>query len=45
LPLSAVTVCGTPSSLSTVMLAPGLTESGVVNAKLLIVMVEGAPPA
>src|SRR4051812_3229042 len=44
LPLSAVTVCATPSLYSTVMVAPGLTELGVVNAKLLIVMVEAVPP-
>src|SRR4051812_16112648 len=39
-PSSEVTVCAVPSLLSTVMLAPGLTESGVVKLKSLIVMVE-----
>jgi hypothetical protein len=45
LPVSAVTVCAVPSLLSTVIVAPGLTESGAVKLKLLIVMVEAVPPA
>src|SRR3954449_2662210 len=32
LPLSSVTVCATPSMLSTLTCAPGWTEGGVVNA-------------
>jgi hypothetical protein len=40
-----VTVCAVPSLLSTVMLAPGLTESGVVKLKFSIVMVEAWLPA
>jgi hypothetical protein len=45
LPVSEVTVCSVPSSLSTVIVAPGLTEPGVVKLKLLIVMVEAVLPA
>src|SRR3954466_10891029 len=43
-PSSEVTVCAVPSLLSTVMLAPGLTESGVVKLKFSIVMVEAWLP-
>src|SRR4051812_293353 len=45
LPSSEVTVCAVPSWLSTVMVAPGLTESGIWNSKLLIVMVASLLPA
>ena len=44
LPVSEVTVWSVPSSLSTLIVAPGLTESGVVKLKLLIVMVAAALP-
>lgn len=41
-PVSAVTVWAVPSWLSTVTVAPGLTEAGVEKAKPLIVIVEAA---
>jgi hypothetical protein len=45
LPSSEVTVCSVPSLLSTVIVAPGLTESGVENWKPEIVIVAAALPA